>query len=82
LVFICYLFDRKIIVPKYLRDLGIDNADHLRDVLKIQPATKAKAALYKLFQQLRKDFNGDLFSDDLTIESEDITSEHIRILSD
>ena len=80
-VFTCYLFDRGVILPKYLEDLGIPNAKHLRDVLQIHPTRDAKLSLYKLFQELGKDFNGDLFSDDLTAESRKITNRHIEILS-
>ena len=81
-VFTCYLFDRGVIVPKYLEDLGIPNAEHLRDVLQMHPTRVAKASLYKLFEELGRDFNGDLFSDDLISESNKITNKHIEILRD
>ena len=81
-VFTCYLFDRDVIVPKYLQDLGIPNAEHLRDVLQMHPTRDAKASLYKLFAELGCDFNGDLFSDDLISESSKITIRHIQILRD
>ena len=81
-VFTCYLFDRGVIVPKYLRDLGIPNAKHLRDILQMQPIRQAKASLYRLFEELGRDFNGDLFSDDLIAESTQITNKHIDILRD
>ena len=76
-VFTCYLFDRGVIVPKYLEDLGIPNAEHLRDVLQMHPTRVAKASLYKLFEELGRDFNGDLFSDDLISESNKITNTSI-----
>lgn len=82
LVFACYLFDRNVILPKYLDDLGLHGMTHLRDVLAIQPVRDAKAALYKLFSQLGKDFNGDLFRDDLEVEARQITNKHIQILND
>ena len=82
LVFTCYLFDRKVIVKKYLEDLGLKNEEHLRDILNKQPVRNAKAALYKLFLQLGEDFNGDLFSDDLEAEARKITNKHIQILND
>ena len=69
LVFACYLFDRKVILPAYLEDIGLPGAGHLRDVLGVQPKSKAKEYLYKLFQKLGRDFNGDLFSDDLDAEA-------------
>ena len=81
-VFTCYLFDRGVILPKYLQDLGISNAKHLRDVLQIYPTRDAKVSLYKLFKELGQDFNGDLFSDDLITESRKITNRHIEILRD
>ena len=81
-VFTCYLFDRGVIVPKYLQDLGIPNAEHLRDVLQMHPTRDAKASLYKLFEELGRDFNGDLFSDDLISESNKITIKHIKVLGD
>ena len=82
LVFTCYLFDREVIGESYLDALGIHSAGHLRDVLAIQPRSKAKSSLYKLFDKLRKDFNGDLFSDDLDAEADWVLDDHIKTLSD
>ena len=81
-VFTCYLFDRGVIVPQYLEDLGIPDARHLKDVLDITPAQDAKASLYGLFEALGQEFNGDLFSDDLPSESGKINNRHIEILRD
>ena len=80
LVFACYLFDRKVIGEKYLADSGIADCAHLRDVLGIRPLASAKAALYKLFGRLGKDFNGDLFSDDLGQEERLVDEKHVRTL--
>jgi hypothetical protein len=77
LVFTCYLFDRQVIDRGYLASLGIQNADHLRDIL---GRTNAKEELYTLFEQLGRDFNGDLFSDALDAEAQQVQVEHIRIL--
>ena len=82
LVFTCYLFDRGVIGESYLNSLGISGASHLRDVLAIQPTGEAKAALYRLFEQLGEDFNGDLFSDDLAAESCLIVNKHLETLAD
>jgi hypothetical protein len=82
LVFTCYLFDRQVIDASYLDALGIRSAGHLRDVLAIQPSSKAKSSLYKLFEKLRKDFNGDLFSNDLRAEANDVLDDHIQTLRD
>jgi type I restriction-modification system DNA methylase subunit len=82
MVFACYLFDRGVINENYLQKAGIKNASHLRDVLAIQPTGDAKEALYNLFQKLGKDFNGDLFSDNLDAEAKKITNKHIQALND
>jgi N-6 DNA Methylase len=82
LVFACYLFDRGVVLPSYLEDLGLSGASHLRDVLDIRPGSRAKKYLYKLFTQLGKDFNGDLFSDDLVAEAELVSPSNIGPLND
>lgn len=82
MVFACYLFDRGVINGSYLQSAGIKNASHLRDVLAIQPTGDAKGALYNLFKRLGKDFNGDLFSDNLEAEEKKITNKHIQALND
>lgn len=82
LVFTCYLFDREVIGKNYLDAIGLKNASHLRDVLSLQPVRDAKLGLYELFQQLGKDFNGDLFNDDLDAEARQITHKHIEILNE
>ena len=81
-VFACYLFDRKVIGKTYLADLEIPGCTHLRDVLAIRPWATARGALYKLFRELGADFNGDLFSDDLTNEEQFIDEAHIETLHD
>lgn len=82
LVFTCYLFDREVIGQSYLTGLGAKGAYHLKDILAIQPAADAKTALYRLFRRLGKDFNGDLFRDDLGSEAELVDESHIRTLND
>ena len=82
LVFACYLFDREVIGEVYLRSLGIRNARHLRDVLGQQPRSKAKQLLYGLFRKLGKDFNGDLFSDNLDAEERQVSALYIDPLDD
>lgn len=78
LVFTCYLFDRDVIGESYLQDLKITDAPHLRDVLSLKPRSTAKGSLYRLFGRLAKDFNGDLFSDDLDAEAALVTAAHIE----
>jgi hypothetical protein len=82
LVFTCYLFDREVIGPKYLAQLGLQGAGHLRDILGSRPRSGAKASLYRLFAKLGEDFNGDLFRDDLKAEAEEVTPDHIRVLDE
>lgn len=77
LVFACYLFDREIVGQTYLRGIGLRNASHLRDVLGLQPRAKAKKYLYDLFRKLGKDFNGDLFSDNLDAEERLVSASYI-----
>jgi N-6 DNA Methylase len=81
LVFTCYLFDRGVIGQKYLNNLGIHGAAHLREILGIPHQEQAKECLYKLFNQLAQDFNGDLFSDNLEQEKKYICDKHIDTLN-
>ena len=80
LVFTCYLFDREVIGASYLRDLDLPKLPHLRDVLALKPRSDAKSALYSLFRQLAKDFNGDLFSDDLDAEAALVSVAHLDVV--
>lgn len=80
LVFTCYLFDRGVVGERYLEDLGLGSAKHLRDVLSQRPLEHAKDGMFKIFRQLSLDFNGDLFSDDLEAERRLVTSHHVAIL--
>ena len=82
LVFTCYLFDRRIIGNSYLKQIGLPNATHLSDVLGLRPRTKAKEHLYRLFERLGKDFNGDLFSDDLESEARLVSAPHVESLDE
>jgi hypothetical protein len=82
LVFTCYLFDRGVIDREYLEDAGIEGAEHLKDILARKPRERACSDLYRLFAQLGKDFNGDLFSDDLDEEEEQVRPEHIVIIDE
>jgi len=72
-VFTSYLFDRGVIDQRYLRDAGLAGAATLCDLAK-------QKQLYRLFERLSDDFNGDLFSDDLAAEASGIREAHWRIL--
>ncbi len=82
LVFACYLFDREVIGSGYLKGVGLPGLPHLRDVLGIKPRSEAKAALYKLFAQLARDFNGDLFNDNLDDEAAVVTVGHLDVIEE
>jgi hypothetical protein len=84
LVFVCYLFDRdpEVVGKDYLRGIGLRSAAHLRDVLGLQPRSKAKSHLYALFRKLGRDFNGDLFSDDLDAEEKQVPVSYIDPLDE
>lgn len=82
LVFACYLFDREVVGQNYLEALGLRGARHLRDVLGLQPRTKAKRYLYDLFRKLGTDFNGDLFSDNLDAEAGLVSASYIDPLDE
>jgi hypothetical protein len=73
-VFTSYLFDRRVIDQRYLRDAGLASAATLRDLAE-------QKQLYRLFARLSEDFNGDLFSDDLAAEAREIREAHWRILT-
>lgn len=80
LVFTCYLFDRCVVGEEYLKRLGFASSSHLRDILGLKPRSEAKTALYRLFRKLATDFNGDLFSDDLTAEGAVVSAAHIAVV--
>lgn len=79
LVFTCYLFDREIIGKSYLAEIDLPNLEHLRDVLRIG-ANSGTKPLYRLFEKLAQDFNGDLFNDDLRTEEKRLSIEHLEIV--
>ena len=54
----------------------------LSDVLGLSPRTKAKEHLYRLFEELGNDFNGDLFGDDLKAEARLVSTTHIKYLDE
>lgn len=80
LVFTSYLFDREIIGTRYVQEIGLPPLAHLRDILALRPRTTAKDYLYRLFNKLAEDFNGDLFNDDLYTEASKLTDTHLEII--
>ena len=63
-MFIAYLEDRGIVGPEYLRDASDGISETFRGILK----SSSSSALYRLFERLRKDFNGDLFMEPCSFE--------------
>ncbi|MFM7561324.1 class I SAM-dependent DNA methyltransferase [Cylindrospermopsis raciborskii] len=79
-IFTCYLVDRKIIDCSYFQKIGAADCHRIIDILEKTEPRQAKHLLYALFQQLKLDFNGDLFDLDLQTESQLIEDGHINIL--
>jgi N-6 DNA Methylase len=81
-IFISYLTDRKIIDSNYFYQIGAQKAETFLQLLDVAPPKKAKKLVYNLFQQLKNNFNGDLFGDDLSQENHSVKDGHISILAE
>ncbi|MEI6330124.1 MAG: N-6 DNA methylase [Pseudanabaena sp. ELA645] len=79
-IFVSYLTDRKIIDTRYFHNIGATDVTSLRQLLEKFSPKKSRELLYALFEQLKQDFNGDLFEGDLIEEREYIQNSHIEIL--
>jgi type I restriction-modification system DNA methylase subunit len=79
-IFVSYLTDRKIIDSRYFHKIGATDVTSLRKMLEKFPSKKSRELLYGLFEQLKQDFNGDLFEGNLIEEREYIQNSHIEIL--
>lgn len=79
-IFTCYLVDRGIINGSYFKKAGASGAQKLFDVFGSFP-DRAKDILFQLFEQLRADFNGDVFEGNLQAEKRLVVSDHINILA-
>jgi len=79
-IFVSYLTDRKIIDARYFHKIGAIDVTSLRQLLEKFSPKKSRELLYALFEQLKQDFNGDLFEGDLIEEREYIQNSHIEIL--
>jgi type I restriction-modification system DNA methylase subunit len=79
-IFTCYLVDRKIIKQSYFERAGADESLKLLDVFQGFAFEEARNILFRLFEQLQEDFNGDVFDGDLDAERQRVTKEHIDIL--
>jgi type I restriction-modification system DNA methylase subunit len=81
-IFISYLIDRKIIDSNYLSQISGKESATLLELLEGSLPQEAKQNVYNLFQKLKNDFNGDLFSDALSLETELVRDQHISILAE
>lgn len=79
-IFTCYLVDREIINGSYFKKVGADGSRTLVDIFTRFSAHDAKKILFKLFKELRVDFNGDVFEADLEAEEHVLQPEHIELL--
>lgn len=79
-MFIAYLEDREIIGSEYFLNASDGRADSFSSLLR----TESISFLDKLFENLRKDFNGDLFvapcSFDEGVHHPRLSPEHLKIL--
>lgn len=74
-LFVCYLVDRGIYVfPDNV------SAGNLNKALKDRSDDEAINFLYALFKELKEEFNGSMFNQDLAEEKQQIKPFHIRIL--
>jgi hypothetical protein len=76
-LFVCYLVDREI--HKFP---ATAHADNLNLALKNRSDTEAIDFLYALFAQLKEEFNGSMFDQDLPSEKNLIRPCHIRTIRD
>lgn len=79
-IFVSYLTDRKIIDVRYFHKIGATDVTSLRQLLEEFSPKKSRELLYALFEQLKQDFNGDLFEGNLIEEREYVQNSHIDIL--
>lgn len=76
-LFSCYLLDRGIIGPPYLKKNGLPEASDMLGVLGA-PAADAARALDGLFRVLQRDFNGSLFGNQLDGPVTNAEVDHLR----
>lgn len=79
----CYLFDRGILGPTYLREANVpDGVNRLPNLFRGRTPKLAVDALYSLFARLKSDFNGDLFEGELDAERGSLNDSHCQTLAD
>jgi hypothetical protein len=80
IIFTCYLTDRNIIRQAHFDRIGAQGASNLRELLGRDNKRESLNLLYKLFYQLREDFNGSMFDEEIEYEKRQISSEHVEVL--
>ncbi|MEX1039568.1 MAG: N-6 DNA methylase [Pirellulaceae bacterium] len=80
-IFICYLVDREIIGADFFEGAGASGVSGLLQLLEQLPTQDRINSLYRLFDLLQETFNGSLFDHDLENEKNEITDEHVQILT-
>jgi len=76
-LFSCYLLDRHIIGPSYLKKSNLPEADDMLELLK-KAGTASPTILVRLFKVLQRDFNGSLFGD--ILNEDDIETKPVLYL--
>ena len=80
-MFIAYLEDRKIITQEYIEDATDNEVSDFHELLK----KGNQELLIQLFERLRDDFNGDLFVNPCSFETEErspsLNDSHLSVLS-
>lgn len=79
-VFCCYLVDRAIIGERYFASAGSPNVKDLRQFLGGDRRQTVDRLYRRLFERLRRDFNGDLFTEDLDQERERVSAQHVELI--
>lgn len=79
-MFIAYLEDREIVRAEYLKKASGGLSDQFHGILQASSST----ALYRLFERLREDFNGDLFVEPCSFDPNEprqrVKPTHLNIL--
>lgn len=81
IIFTCYLIDRGIIKLQDYSFVRRRNVATLLDLLSSYEPSQARDVLFKLFDQLRIDFNGSMFDTDLDEEKATISDDDIGTLT-
>lgn len=81
IIFTCYLIDRGIIDLAKYPFIRKKKVKKLSDLFAAYEAEQAKGLLYQIFDNLRHDFNGSMFDEELDEEKRTISENDMRTLS-